>query len=103
MGDGPRAATSSGARAARGLAKAEAAAVVIQLVSNRRRQRVVIMQLTGSQEGSDDANETHCVWCVRSKREWIEFKGRAGAEQWGTVERSPFLNTFHDPRPTCAG
>ena len=33
MGDGPRAATSSGARAAIGLAKAEAAAGIIQLVS----------------------------------------------------------------------
>ena len=103
MGDGPRAATSSGARAAMGLAKAEAAAVVIQLVSNRRRQRVVIMQLTGSQEGSDDANETHSVWRVRSKGMWIELKGRADAEQWGTVERSPFLNTFYHPRLTCAG
>ena len=43
------------------------------------------------------------VFGVFVQRGWIELKGKADAGQWGAVEHSQFLNTFHDPRPPCAG
>ena len=79
MGDGSRAATSSGARAAIGLAKAEAVAETIRLVSYQRLERIVIMQLTESQESSQGREETHRDWCA--VRGGIGFEDRSNAGQ----------------------
>lgn len=46
-----------------GLAKVEAAAKTIRLVSGRRLKRGVVMLLTESQKGSEDADELHCSEC----------------------------------------
>ena len=43
-----------------GLAKVEAAAKTIRLVSNQRLKRAVMMLLTESQEGGNDTDELHC-------------------------------------------